>query len=613
MQAEAFSRSEFLTALKALGLEGKPGAFRARAPVPAAIEDRLEQLGFVENLTALRDLHEAIRADGESPERLGALVRGYINLGVNSEFHWHPAHAAFKARALLYAQRLVAREPDSPRGLWHRAFAKALIGLPRDARADLEEAGKRVGARKTGPAIPPPDWLGLLEAYLAGDAEKLRGHAGPHQRLAALLRMMVVEYPSWTTLALQAAKDVVAADPECYLAHELMCQVGGVANLHVATELGPEVLSRLLPAKLDAVRSLPASVRKVLEREEFDEPAALAALADAGRPVQDGGEPSWGALAHLVRETRFVQVFRRLDFLRNKLSVPVDDYWNEAKTLIAGHRYSRYLESFSLPPQEAIRSLTEVAGKIDTANFENTAFHIASNLSTLDPPRAARLRRFAMSHVDATVRDESRAIDTANRGDDIARHARTLLGIDPRSAFAMGSLVYADWDAVKDQVPAWEKLVGEAPPLLYPLGKKYSALKQYEKAAKALASYIKQSPDSAAYELLAANFKAVGDRKRWKETLDDFLDKVEDHGLDHARIRVQIANDFMEHQQWAEARPYAEAAAETWAGWAMLCRAVLRGAERLGERRALDPPHDRALSGLELDRLVSLLQADRPR
>ena len=157
-----------------------------------------------------------------------------------------------------------------------------------------------------------------------------------------------------------------------------MCQVGGVANLHVATELGPEALTRLLPAKLDAVQSLPASVRKVLDAES-EEPAVLAALTEAGRPGHDGGEPSWGVLAHLVRETRFVQVFRRLDFLRNRLAVPVGDYWNEARTLIAGHRYYRYLESFSLPPQEAIRFLTEAAGQIDTANFENTGFHIASN------------------------------------------------------------------------------------------------------------------------------------------------------------------------------------------------------------------------------------------
>ncbi len=122
-------------------------------------------------------------------------------------------------------------------------------------------------------------------------------------------------------------------------------------------------------------------------------------------------------------------------------------------------------------------------------------------------------------------------------------------------------------------MPAWLKLVGEAPPLLWALGKKYGDLKRYDEAGGYLRRFIRQSPDSAAYELLAANYKAIGDRKRWKETLDEFLDKVEDHGLDHARVQVQIANDFMEHRQWAEAQPYAEAAAESWAEWAMICAA----------------------------------------
>ena len=76
------------------------------------MEDRLASLEFLEVLLAVRDLHRAIRADGESPARLGALARGYALLGVLSEYEWHPAHRALKARALLYAQRLVARDPN---------------------------------------------------------------------------------------------------------------------------------------------------------------------------------------------------------------------------------------------------------------------------------------------------------------------------------------------------------------------------------------------------------------------------------------------------------------------------------------------------------------------
>ena len=112
---------------------------RPDAGRPKGTEEKLSHLGFLEPFDAIRDLHRAIRTDGESPEQLGALVRGYANLGV-FEHHWHPAHKVFKARALLYAQRMVAREPKGTFGLWHRAYARSLIGLHANALADIAEA-----------------------------------------------------------------------------------------------------------------------------------------------------------------------------------------------------------------------------------------------------------------------------------------------------------------------------------------------------------------------------------------------------------------------------------------------------------------------------------------
>lgn len=122
-QTEELSRTEFPAVLRQLGLDGKPNATKAEGSVPEAIESRLGSLGFPEVFAAIKDLHALIRSDGESPARVGALARGYALLGLLSEFQWHPAHKAYKARALLYAQRLVARGPKEAWGLWHRAFA----------------------------------------------------------------------------------------------------------------------------------------------------------------------------------------------------------------------------------------------------------------------------------------------------------------------------------------------------------------------------------------------------------------------------------------------------------------------------------------------------------
>ena len=71
----------------------------------------------------------------------------------------------------------------------------------------------------------------------------------------------------------------------------------------------------------------------------------------------------------------------------------------------------------------------------------------------------------------------------------------------------------------------------------------------------------------------------------------------------------------MKQRRWADAKKYAEPAAETWAGWAMTLRlAVQRGAPATGSGPSSGsggPPN--AIPGTTLGGLVPLLQADRPR
>jgi len=141
--AEQLSRQRLPEALRKAGVEGKAQASRATGAVPRQAEQALPRMTFLAQVTALRALHGAMRDQGESPELLGALVRAYANLGVLTEFHWNASHKAYHARALLYAQRLVARDPQSPWGLYHRAYALALAGLHGAALADLGRARKQ--------------------------------------------------------------------------------------------------------------------------------------------------------------------------------------------------------------------------------------------------------------------------------------------------------------------------------------------------------------------------------------------------------------------------------------------------------------------------------------
>jgi tetratricopeptide (TPR) repeat protein len=566
--AEGMSRTEFPKVWRALGLEGKPNAIRPEADLPGSVEDRLESLGFVEPLVAVRELHAAILKDGESPARLGALVRGYAHLGVLNEYLWSPAHKAFKARAFLYAQRLIARDPNSPWGLWHRAYVEALAGLHKRALDDLAEAewlARGMGAPKA------PAWADTLAAYCHFDLTRLKKVGGQQARFAAFLRMLALEFPHHSDVALRAAREVLSDDPECFRAHDVMYRVGGVSNLHIATMFAPQVLTQAVPRRILAVGSLPESVREPIERNA-GEVALVEALERAGGPGQDAGEPSWAVLGSLIRETRFVQVQHRLYFMRHWWSVPVEEFWNEARPLVARHRFQPYLLTMAIGTPEANQAFAASFDESMLPDLEYTEEPMVSRLGQTSEKKRRPAWNLTQQHMDHLVRDFTTQCDiSAEKGRLWIHNANKILMLSPENPYAMSLLIEVDWEAIQPRLAEWEKKGDDFLPLVGALGRRYSAVKQYEKARKFLERYIAESPEDWAYERLAKNYREQGDIARWLATLDQYLAAGEDHGLDHAKVRVEIANYYMTNGMWEKAQPYAEAAAETWAGWAMQC------------------------------------------
>src|SRR5262249_43557228 len=149
---------------------------------------------------------------------------------------------------------------------------------------------------------------------------------------------------------------------------------------------------------------------------------------------------------------------------------------------------------------------------------------------------------------------------------------RQFLEVSPHSPQPIVALIEHDWDAVKDQASVWEKRYAGSASVLRALGNKQAALKQYADAERCLRGYVRLSPDRAGFQALAGVYKDQGNTDKWKETLDDYL-KTEDSGLAHAQVRVELARHFMARKEFDKARPYADAAALTAAGWAMMCAA----------------------------------------
>ncbi len=277
-----------------------------------------------------------------------------------------------------------------------------------------------------------------------------------------------------------------------------------------------------------------------------------------------------------------MQVFRRLYFMRFLLAVPVSDAWSEVRPDVADHRYRPYLESLGVSGPDLVLNFRKFADGLDLVDIETTESPMNQSLWNLGTPRARAAWDIAMAHEDAT---SEMALSLWQASEPIKLEiAKALLAVSPFHPFARATLINKSWDTVKNQVPAWEKESADSPALFAALGLHYSSAKEYDDAQRVISRYIMLSPDVWAYQTLAANFKAQGKIDRWQETLDEFLNKVEDLGLDHAKVRVEIAEHYMGLKQWDKAKPYAEAAAQTWAEWAMECAARCAEGQKDWER-----------------------------
>jgi hypothetical protein len=94
--AEEYARGPFAEALGKAGYGGRPNAVLDSAGVDDAAEGWLKNMAIAPQFAAVRSVHEAIRDGGESPERLGVLVRAYANLGSLTEYQWTASGKLFR-------------------------------------------------------------------------------------------------------------------------------------------------------------------------------------------------------------------------------------------------------------------------------------------------------------------------------------------------------------------------------------------------------------------------------------------------------------------------------------------------------------------------------------
>jgi tetratricopeptide (TPR) repeat protein len=561
--SEKRSRTFGHACLEAAGFKAIPQR-KSDVPVPPAVSERLARMRETDQFAAVRMLHAEIKAKGESVALIEALSRAYANLGILTEFHWNSAPMVFKARALLYAQRLVARDHNVANAIRLRAYAFALAGAHNSALLDLDHSSKMVD--KT----PAPTWVEPLDAYLHFDRKRLVAMREKQDTaLVRLFQFLVAEEPSTSTGMIPVGRKFLETDPEVYRVHDSFCRTHGVSHLHSATLEGTRIFRENLAERLAEQPGLPKTVGDAFK--ENGEAAVFSALFAAGG--KDTGTPSWAALGSLLREIRFTQSVRRLDFLDRQVSMSTADLAVKEARVLSDHPLRSFIESYELSPYENPEVLRKKLLDVPVQELDLKSDVYFHRISILDGNASSRWFTGPGSRPEPLYYPQAQIV----RMNTFARIAALKLGtklrqISPHSPLA-NALYLAEAKPEHAMLyPELEKQFSDHAVFQRSLSERYTLLKKKDDAERCLKRWLELSPDLDGYRRLAGLYKSRGDMKQWQEALESAL-KTEDIGLIHAQIRVDIAETFMARKEFKKAEPYALAAARTSAEWALHCYA----------------------------------------
>jgi hypothetical protein len=578
--AEKLSRGKFVEILKQSGYEGKALPPQADRDVPPAIERSLSEMTFTSQFYAVRRLHELIRSEGESAARVGALVRGYANLGWQTEFYFHPAHNVFKARALLYAQRMASRDEHSAWARWHKAYAWVAAGRPVDALADLAAAEKDKAAAKG--SLAKPAWVELLDAYCRFDHERLKtlrtSSAGdPLVRFLSYLAMEKADSENGATA--MAIADLRAM-PDCYRMYSGLNKIGGLAVLHQTTLSGLLYANTRLAEQLDAMSDLPDGARQLVATQKASRgkpggPAQMnqkqvaadfesrAGLAKSLLAADDRGEPAWAALGCLMRELNFSQAWQRVRFERYMYCVPADGFIRLATPLVRDHPYHGLVESCLSDPAAVRRAIGQMAAS-PPLDIEPQAAAFWETLVPMQTAAGKAAKQRALANASETDCQLISCIHNERRMPAKGvPFARALLRASPYSPYAIAILIQRDWTSVEKLAAGWEKTGSRQPAILGALGIHFATVGDLAAAERYLKAAAELAPSVENYGRLADFYRAYSKTEQFLATLEKIL-QLPDYGLSHSHARQEIAAYFMARKEFTKALPYAEAAAESY-------------------------------------------------
>jgi tetratricopeptide (TPR) repeat protein len=277
------------------------------------------------------------------------------------------------------------------------------------------------------------------------------------------------------------------------------------------------------------------------------------------KPERDAIEPSWDVLAKLIEETTFLHVYRRAYFVAAQLGLSADSFVDAHRPIIGTHRHFTFIEQLlarSMPPSSAAQKL-----KSSHLDFAHAPIWVH-----WPRPIQVQVEELAKTHKEALPNEWGLAARSYHYDVNIGHGS--LLAVSPHSPYAMAVMLRSQGEPQKEE-QAWEEYAGRSPYLAWSFGEVWCVRGNPAKAVKFLKLAAKLDPSVENYRKLAQVYRELGDDENWLQAWNEFLE-TPSLGLDHAQVQCEIAQYYAAKRQWDKALPYADAAAESGARWALI-------------------------------------------
>lgn len=563
-ELEVQSRGLYVEMLQVYGYQKAVKSSTKNVAV-AAPEDHLD---LVSQFAVIRHVRSQIRESGQTPERLGELVRAYANLGNLIDFHWSLASKACKARSLLYAQRLVAKTGPTPFSLAHRAYAQSLAGFHSKAIQTVE-------AVRTASGEAAPDWFDLIDAHCNFKLEVLDDAEGPHQELAWYLRTRMVEPEQDPERSLQVISRFVNLNHACLRIAETLTEtssfgIRGAATQSIVADTWDGIYQRL-----EETPGMPSSVMNVLLENggnsrrhdlagEIARRLTVITKLEQAEQIKKQPGPSWRVVGQMLRDASVVQLWHQLRFTTMSLAADGDDLLRAYRPLIDGHRDEKFLNGFGRDQRQAVTSLKEYFDNIKPESLDFTMVLVFDDASKFGQTEHFRLMDMITTKSDDIYEDYLRKQNLM-----YFANSHDLIEVSPKWTLSISEAAQFKSDP---PVKEWEEQYASSPAVMYGLYWYYLQRQQRPQAIRCIEKLLVVAPSSEYYRLLAGLYKAENNFEMWRASLGKAL-QMPDLGLDHARVHEEMAEYHRQRGEWQEAKPHAVAAAESGSQWGLMMAA----------------------------------------